>query len=280
MTEKFSFLCLASVLFVGTFVFLFWETMHGMVVVWDQDANYSHGFIIPFVSGYLVWQKWGTVTSKSARTSVLGLILMVFGLFSFLAGQVADEDFTMRVSMIIVFGGGLLFAFGREIFKEILFPYGYLFFMVPLPYVLYDNIAFPLKLLISKYSVLVMKAMSIPVLREGNVIHLVNTTLEVADACSGIRSIISLLALAAAMAYFTQKGWLKRSVLIFLALPIAVLANAIRVIGTGILASRFGPEVAEGFFHEFAGMVIFGMAMVMLVFSATILNKMGAKRNG
>ena len=146
--------------------------------------------------------------------------------------------------------------------------------MIPLPYLIYDSVAFPLKLLVSKVSVQFLSFIGILVLREGNIIHLASTTLEVADACSGIRSIISLLALSTAIAYLTQKGWIKRVILVVLAVPIAVFVNAVRVIVTGILAERYGAEAAEGFFHEFAGLVIFGIAIVMLIGSAIILGKM------
>jgi exosortase len=145
--------------------------------------------------------------------------------------------------------------------------------MIPLPYILYDSVAFPLKLLVSKFSVDFLTLIGVLALREGNIIHLVNTTLEVADACSGIRSIISLLALSTALAYFTQDGWIKKLVLVALAVPIAILVNSLRVIGTGILADKYGVEAAEGFFHEFAGLMIFGVAIVMLVLSAIVLGK-------
>jgi exosortase len=128
---------------------------------------------------------------------------------------------------------------------------------------------------VSKYSVAFLKLIGIPVMREGNVINLVSTTLEVADACSGIRSIVSLLALATALAYFSHKGWKKRALLIFSALPIAIFANGVRVIGTGILANWYGAAAAQGFFHEFAGLVIFGVAMALLLLTSYILGKIG-----
>jgi exosortase len=125
-----------------------------------------------------------------------------------------------------------------------------------------------------------MQSISILVEREGNIIHLTGTTLEVADACSGIRSIISLLALSTALAYLTQTGLVRRLVLSVLAIPIAIFVNAIRVIGTGILADIYGPKVAEGFFHEFAGLIIFGVAIVILICSAIALHKIGSKVRG
>ena len=143
--------------------------------------------------------------------------------------------------------------------------------MIPLPYILYDSVAFPLKLMVSKISVEFLSFIGILVLREGNIIHLADTTLEVADACSGIRSIISLLALSTAIAYITQKGWIKRTVLIISAVPIAVFVNAVRVIVTGVLAEKYGAKAAEGFFHEFAGLVIFGLAIFLLIILSIVM---------
>jgi exosortase A len=267
------------IIFLLVFVFLYWKTIHGMVMDWYMDENYSHGFLVPLISGYLLWQKRDSVRSAVANPLNSGLLIVIMGLCIYLVGNVAGEAFTMRVSMLVVLGGTILFTYGTGLFKTVSFPFLYLMFMIPLPYILYDSAAFPLKLLVSKYSVDFLKLIGVPVIREGNIIHLVNTTLEVADACSGIRSIMSLLALSAALAYFSQKGLIKRVLLVLLAVPIAVFANSIRVIGTGILASKYGSKAAEGFFHEFAGLVIFGVAMAMLILSAFILDRVRFKRH-
>ena len=266
---------LSIVIFILVFGFLYWKTLYGMVMDWYVDENYSHGFLIPLISGYLLWQRKDVIKNVTLSPSNTGLPIVLMGLAVYLVGNVAGESFTMRISMLVVLMGTILFGYGITFFKTVSFPFFYLIFMIPLPYIFYDSIAFPLKLLVSKYSVGFLKIIGIPVLREGNVIQLVNTTLEVADACSGIRSIISLLALSMALAYFTQRGWIKKWILVVLAIPIAIFANSIRVIGTGILADRYGAGVAEGFFHEFAGLVIFGVAMVMLIFSAFILGRLG-----
>ncbi len=250
-----------------------------MAMDWYIDENYSHGFLIPFISGYILWQRKDSIKTADYVPSNLGFLLVIIGLGLYLVGTVAGETFTMRTSMLIVLAGAIVFGYGFGLFKTISFPFFYLVFMIPLPYLLYDSIAFPLKLFVSKYSVDFLGVIGVPVLREGNVIHLVSTTLEVADACSGIRSIMSLLALSAALAYFSQTGWLKRTVLIALAIPIALFANSIRVIGTGILASKYGAKAAEGFFHEFAGLVIFGVAMALLIISTFVIGKIGSKKH-
>jgi len=269
---------IAALCFLGAFGFLYWGTISGIVKDWYVDENYSHGFLIPFICGYILWQRKDSIKAVNSVPSNLGILLVIMGLGFYLIGTVAGESFTMRISMLIVVAGTIIFGYGLGLFKSVAFPFFYLIFMIPLPYILYDSIAFPLKLLVSKYSVDFLRVVGVPTMREGNVIYLVNTTLEVADACSGIRSIMSLLALSAALAYFTQRGWLKRAVLIALAIPIALFANSIRVIGTGILASMYGSRVAEGFFHEFAGLVIFGVAMAMLILSALVISKTGSKK--
>ena len=268
----------ASVMmFIGAFALLFQNAIHGMVMDWYHDENYSHGFLIPLVSGYLLWQRREELQKMEVRPTEAGLVVTLAGVLLFLFGTIAGESFTMRFSMLMVLAGALLFVYGAGFFRAVSFPFAYLIFMIPLPYVLYDSIAFPLKLMVSKYSVAFLKLIGIPVMRDGNVINLVSTSLEVADACSGIRSIVSLLALATALSYFSQKGWVKRTVLVLLALPIAIFANGARVIGTGILASHYGAKAAEGFFHEFAGLVIFGVALALLALASYILGKIGGR---
>jgi len=268
------FLAVLSVLYYGPVV--------SMVGEWYTDENYSHGFLIPLISGYLAWQRRDAIAKSPISPANTGIIFVALGLMLFLLGNVAGENFSMRFSLLVVVAGAIIFAYGYGFFGSMLFPYMYLFFMLPLPFILYDAVAFPLKLMVTDYSVAALKLFGIPVLRDGNIIELTNITLEVADACSGIRSIVSLLALSTAFAYFTQEGLLKRLILVSLAIPIAIIANAIRVIGTGFLASKIGAAAAQGFFHEFAGLVIFGIAIVMLIAAAYVLKKIsfGAKGDG
>ena len=266
---------LSILIFLGVLALLYMDPVASMVGEWYTDENYSHGFLIPVISGYLLWQRKDELAKARVSPANTGVLIAALGLLMFLVGNVAGENFTMRFSLLVVVAGAIIFAYGYGFFGAMLFPYMYLFFMLPLPFILYDAVAFPLKLMVTEYSVLALKLVGIPVLREGNIIELTNITLEVADACSGIRSIVSLLALSTAFAFFTQSRFHKRFILIALAIPIAIIANSIRVIGTGILASRYGAVAAEGFFHEFAGLVIFGIAIVMLVLSAIVLRKAG-----
>ena len=149
--------------------------------------------------------------------------------------------------------------------------------MVPIPYIIYDMLAFPLKLFVTKVSVAFMKSVGVVVMREGNIIMFPSTTLEVADACSGIRSLISLLAIAVAYSFLIKTSNARHWVIIFSAIPIAVATNALRVIVTGILAQWWGAKAAEGFFHEFAGMAVFVLAMALLVGCGELLRRIGVR---
>ncbi|HSW65007.1 MAG TPA: exosortase A [Dissulfurispiraceae bacterium] len=246
-----------------------------MVMQWNNDENYSHGFIVPFIAGYFFWQRRREIMELQTEQNWQGLGVIGFGLFMLLMGFLATEYFTMRSSLVVLLIGMVFFFLGKEVLKAMALPLGYLFFMVPIPYIIYDAAAFPLKLFVAKVSVFIMKISGVMVLREGNIIMLANTTLEVADACSGLRSLMSLIALAVAYAFMTQQGWLKRIIVIASALPIAVLTNMFRVIATGFLAQYWGAGVAEGFFHEFAGLAVFGVAMVLLVATGEVLRRFG-----
>jgi exosortase len=247
----------------------------GMVDQWSSDPNYSHGFLIPLISGYFLWQSRDDLAAAPVRPSNLGLAVICASLVLLVVGIAGTEYFSMRSSLVLLLAGIVLYWFGWPVLKVLALPIGFLLFMVPLPYIVYDAAAFPLKLLVAKFSVLSLKAMGVIVLREGNIIMFPNTVLEVADACSGLRSLVSLIALAVALAFLSQKTVLKQTVLIFMAIPIAIFTNMLRVIVTGFLAQYYGAAAAEGFFHEFAGLAVFALAMALLVFTGVVLRRIG-----
>lgn len=244
-----------------------------MVKDWYTDDNYSHGFIIPLIAGYFLYERRNALQKIFVEPWGPGLLVIILGLVQLTVAWLGTEYFTMRLSLVVLMAGMVLYFFGREVFKIALLPISYLIFMVPLPYIIYDAMAFPLKLFVTKVSVGVLSSVGVVVLREGNIIMFPTTTLEVADACSGIRSLMSLLALSVAYAFFVNTTTVKRWIIIASAIPIAIFTNSLRVIVTGILAQYWGAKAAEGFFHEFAGMVVFALAMVMLVALGAILGK-------
>jgi exosortase len=262
-------------LIIPLLVGMYYKIVPDMVKEWYQDENYSHGFLVPIISGYFFWQRWPELKDRLVKSDWLGLILIMWGVLQLLVAWLGTEYFTMRSSLIVLLAGMTLFWFGRDVFRGMTLPLGYLIFMVPIPYIIYDMLAFPLKLFVTRVSVLFLKLVGVVVMREGNIIMFPTTTLEVADACSGIRSLISLLAIAAAYAFLTKTSNVRRWIILFSAVPIAVATNALRVIITGILAQWWGAKAAEGFFHEFAGMAVFLLAMAMLVALGELLRRGG-----
>jgi len=248
-----------------------------MVKDWYTDDNYSHGFIVPLIAGYFLYERREDLKKSLVLSWGPGIFLIAAGIVQLLVGWLGSEYFSMRSSLIVILAGMVLFFFGKEVLRKSLLPIGYLIFMVPIPYIIYDSIAFPLKLFVTRVSVGALKAIGVVVLREGNIIMFPATTLEVADACSGMRSLVSLIAMAVAYAFFIKTTNTRRWLIIASAVPIAIFTNALRVFVTGILAQYWGAKAAEGFFHEFAGMVVFGLAMVMLVAVGALLGSRGKK---
>lgn len=240
---------------------------------WMNDPNYSHGLLVPFISGYFVWQQRQKLGKLEIKPANSGFLLILFALLVLFAGVAAQEYFSKRSSFVFLLAGIVLFQFGWQWLRSMALPIGFLFFMIPLPYIVYDAMAFPLKLFVAKFSVMTLKLMGVVVWREGNIIMFPQTVLEVADACSGLRSLMSLLALGVALAVFSQEKMSRRVLLVLLTIPIAILTNMIRVIGTGFLAQYYGAAAAEGFFHEFAGMGVFVLAMVLLFVCSGVLRK-------
>jgi exosortase A len=269
---------LKSAILVACLVPLYFRVAQGLVYDWLNLADFSHGFLIPIVSLYFVYERRKELSALSPSTAWGGLGLIVLGILLLLLGNLATEYFTMRFSILVVLGGIILFLLGKEFYKTLLFPVVFLIFMIPIPSVLMDRITFPMQLFASKVAARSLYLIGIPVLREGNIIQLANTSLEVAEACSGIRSLISLLALSVVFAYLSQKTTLKRVLLVLSTFPIAIIANAARVTGTGILAHHYGDKVAQGFFHGFSGWILFVVAFICLFLLGAMLTRVKSNK--
>jgi exosortase len=231
---------------------------------WAHDDNYSHGFLIVPLALYFAWERRDRLWAAATRPSWAGLWVIVAGVCVLVAGQLGAELFLTRISLIIVIAGVVLFLEGWPRLRALAFPIAFLLLMVPLPAIVFNQIAFPLQLFASRVGASAIQACAVPVLREGNVIILANTSLEVAEACSGIRSLISLLTLGIVYGYFSdRRGWV-RTLIALSTIPIAIAANAFRVAGTGVLAHYYGADAAQGFFHEFSGWLVFVTAFAML----------------
>jgi len=255
----------AALLLCAGVVWLYGDTLSSLVRQWASDDDYSHGFFVVPLALFFAWERRRALLSAPSRPSAWGLLLLGASLGVFLAGILGAELFLTRVSLIGVIGGAILFVWGRDHVRTLLFPLAFLLLMVPLPAIVFNQLAFPLQLLASRVGETAIAAAGIPVLREGNVLHLANTNLEVAEACSGIRSLVSLLMLAIVLGYFTEPRTPARIAIALSAVPIAILANASRVAGTGMASHWLGPGAAEGFFHTFSGWLMFVVAFAGLM---------------
>lgn len=236
-----------------------------LVRQWASDDNYSHGFFVLPLAIYFAWERRAALGEAAARPSGFGLIVITGSLLLLVAGLLGAELFLTRVSLIGLIAGTVLFVWGTRHFRILAFPIAFLLLMVPLPAIVFNQIAFPLQLLASNVGETAIAAAGVPVLREGNVLQLPARTLEVAEACSGIRSLVSLTMLGIVLGYFTERRTPERIVLAVAALPIAILANATRVAGTGLASEWISPAAADGFFHTFSGWLMFVVAFGCLL---------------
>lgn len=241
------------------------DVSSSLVAQWSSDDNYSHGFFVVPLALYFAWERRAALQQAAVRPSLAGLFLVAASLILLVAGLLGAELFLTRVSLIGVVAGSILFIWGREHFRLLAFPIAFLLLMVPLPAIIFNQLAFPLQLVASRAGEAAIAAAGIPVLREGNLLHLPGRTLEVAEACSGIRSLVSLLMLAIVLGYFTERRMGARIVLALAAVPIAILANATRVAGTGLASHWISPAAADGFFHTFSGWLMFIVALAGLL---------------
>ncbi len=256
------------------FAGLYHETVVHLWEQWSSNDDYAHGFLIVPLALYFVWDRRERLRALPIEPSLLGGGLLAAGLGMLLVGSIGAELFVQRVSLIVVLAGLVWLVLGTAFLRELAFPLAFLVFMVPLPAIVMNAVAFPLQGFAARTATFCMQAAGVPVLREGNVIILADTTLEVAEACSGIRSLQALLALGAVYGYLTApKSIWKRWALVLLSIPIAIAANAFRVSGTGLLAHFWDPEAAQGFYHTFAGWLVFVVAFVLLLATGSLLER-------
>jgi len=272
--KKFFTIRNAAIAFVAfLFFILFQPVILKLIESWDADPNYSHGFFIPFISFYFVYTKLEVIKKTTPSSSNKGFWIVLLGLLLFILGWISSLDFVQGISMLIVLWGSILYLFGKEVGKLITFPVFYLIFMIPLPAIVWNRLSVPLSLIASSISSRLMEFLGMVVYREGNIITLPNITLQVVEACSGLRSLVTLMALSAGLAYISNFSVLKKIILFLCAIPIAIVGNVIRLTATGILAENFGEQMAQGFIHEFSGWVVFLIGFFLLLLVQGILSK-------
>lgn len=243
---------------------LYFPILSRLVYQWWTDPNFSHGFFVPAFSLFVLWQDRGQLLRLPRRPSGWGLVITVLALGVLVVGSLGAELFLSRISFLLVVGGLVIFFLGWQFFRAVLFPWAFLLLMIPIPAIIFNQITFPLQILASKVAANVLPLAGVPVLREGNIINLPAMPLEVAQACSGIRSLLSLGTLAVIYGYLMEsRNWM-RTVLALASIPIAVVANSLRIVGTGLLVQYWDPDKAEGFFHAFSGWLIFVVSLTLL----------------
>jgi len=248
----------------GLVIWLYAPILARLARQWWTDPNFSHGFFVPAFSLYVLWQNRDKLRAVDRAPSSWGLLLVLFSLGILTLGVFGAELFLSRISLVLLLAGMVIFLYGWPMLRATVFPLAFLVLMVPIPSIVLNQITFPLQIFASKLSAALLPLLGVPVLREGNVINLPAMPLEVADACSGIRSLLSLTCLAVMYGYLLEKRIGIRVLLALASIPIAVVANSFRIVGTGLLVQYWDPDKAEGFFHAFSGWLIFVVSLLML----------------
>jgi exosortase len=260
-TQGWTQLCLLAV-FLGA---LYLPVLANLARQWSADPNYSHGFLVPIFCVWVIWKRKDQLRSLPSAPSWSGLLVIIAGLGILALGVLGAENFLSRVSLLIVLTGLVVQFWGWRCFRVLLFPWAVLFLMIPLPAIIFNEISLPLQFLASRLGSSLLTLVGVPALREGNVIQMSSLTLDVAEACSGLRFLISLITIATIYGYLKEPRFGRRIWIVLAAIPVAIGANGLRIMGSGIIGEYWSPEKAEGFFHTFSGLVVFAVSLLMLV---------------
>jgi exosortase len=255
-----------AVLLIGCYA----PVLARLVKQWENDEDMGHGFFVPVLAAYIAWQKRADILAAFGKPNGWGLALVIYAALQLMIATLGAEIFLARTAFVFAVIGSVLYLGGTAMVRAMAFPLFLLFFMIPIPAILYNMITFPLQLLASQMAEFTLMFIGLPVLREGNVLELAGQKLQVVEACSGIRSLLSLTFLSLVYGFFFERILWMRVLLFFATVPVALVANASRVTVTGIL-SEIRPELAKGFFHSASGWVIFMVALMMLIVIHQIL---------
>lgn len=250
---------------------LFAPVILQLIKTWSEQEDYSHGYFVIPISLYMVWQKRQKLQNLPVKASWMGLPILIAGAIVYLVSFLTKFHTLMHLSMIIIVLSLVIFLAGWKFTKELSLPVFFLLFMFPIPSAYYVLITNPLKLFITKISMYIIHLIGVPVYREGNLLFLSSTQLEVTEACSGIRSLYSYLMLGFLFAFISRKR-LNKIVLVLSAIPIALSVNILRVTGTGILSDYYSADVAQGFFHQFTGIILFIFGLLVFLAEYSFLN--------
>jgi exosortase len=253
---------------------LYARVLGPMVVQWWSDPNYGHGFLVPVLSAYVLWRERRRWSEVPIRASNWGLLILFAAQGLSILGILGSEHFTERISLLVLIAGLLVFLAGWKFLRRAAFPLGYLAFMVPLPAILYYKLTFPLQLLASRLGADGLVALGVPTMREGNLLILPNCTLEVVEACSGVRSLLSLAAAVVGYLYLFEPSLWKRCFLIAAVVPVVIASNAARLVAAGALSYRHGPGVDSGLVHTALGLVCLALAFLGILLFHSLLGRL------
>jgi len=255
---------------------VYWKVVMDLVRDWWTNPDYSHGLLLPFIIAYL-WRRDATHARRCSPTWY-GLTALVGAQLIMLVGYAGAEFFLQRISLLFSLAAIVLLLYGWARLRDVLFLLIVSMLAIPLPTIIFNAVALPLQLFASSVAEHALGLLSIPVLREGNVLYLSQQTLNVAEACSGIRSLMTLLTATVLVAHLAPLQRWAKVLLAASAIPLAIIANALRVAGTGVLAQYFGERAAQGFFHTFSGWLVFVVALGLLMFETTLMQRFGGRK--
>jgi exosortase len=255
-------------------IIVFYPLYPELAASWLGDSNNSHGLMVPFISAFFVWQKRRELSVIEPQPDIRGAIILYVSLSIYLLGYTGGVAVVARSMIVVSIIGLVLYNFGVEVFKKLAFALFFLFFMIPIPVSIISLISLPLRRLATDISAFLIRLTSIPTYQEGNMLYFAETQLEVAEACSGINSITAMLMIGTVLVYIKPITRLGQIIILGSTVPIAMLANIVRVTGTGILAHFFGKTVARGFLHEFSGMAVFAFGLVLLLITYKVIEKL------
>ena len=257
---------------------LYGRVLGNMAQQWWSDPNYGHGFLVPVFAAYILWRERSRRGEVPIQTSNWGLSIMLFAIGLLILGTLGSEHFTARISMLILISGIIVFLVGWRALRSVAFPMSYLVLMIPLPAIIYYQLTFPLQLLASRLGANGLVALGVPTVREGNLLILPNVTLEVVEACSGVRSLLSLVAVVVGYVYLAEPSTWKRCVLVATTVPIVIVSNGLRLVATGVLSSFFGPRADTGLAHTGLGLVFFALAFLSTLLLHRLLRHFTGKQ--
>jgi exosortase len=267
-----------SLLLSGLVLIMYAPILLSLARQWWDDPNYGHGLLVPLFVAYLLWRERTRWRLVPVRASDYGLPIMLSAVALLLLGMLGAELFTARVSLIILISGIIVFLAGWHVLRSIAFPIGYLFFMIPLPALVYYQLTFPLQLWASRLGAHGLVLLGVNTVREGNLLILPNVTLEVVEACSGVRSLLSLLAAVVAYGYLAEHSTWKRWLLVVLTIPIVIVSNGLRLVATGVLSFVYGPEVDSGLIHTVLGLAFFVLAFLSILLIHSLIRHLTSQR--